>query len=1447
MKFFTINKNQSAFLVTLMILIFLGALYFFIYLPGNEKQIQEHRFSALQNIDRNIHTKIENSIGLLNNLLSSYDSSNDEGRKDLENYIREYSSNNFRLTAPQIIKLSEQKRLRDSADLDSAYTIHVNNDTREINLVFSKLKTAKADTTVYRIGMKFSFDQFIKFLLPKDVFDDYIVFSKDKAVYESFPAGFSYAIDDSLLNAKEGIGGSVMRSQLISGVDYKMFLQPVGFDASNEWIIAGLLSNKHYQKEKTQLPTQMVLLLATIMLIAMVAFPWLKLYQMGSKDRLTIFDGIASIFISMILMSLIFFVFFNYNVRFRPPLNKDPKTNLATAVHEAFKSELDTVYKKLQQFDGLVKPGTKDIVNLGKDAITYADGIIPAESTAIKSIAAGIKLNQVFWLNKKGDEVINWTADNMNAPHGNFKSRAYFNKIEADKAYISGNNKGDGFFLEQVISWTSGTFRSVISKKSKMSTPDSLMVVALSFNFKSLSQVILPTGYLLAVSDNAGNVLYHSEPTRNLNENLLKVFSKSDKLKSCLDAGVQGDFATKYYGNDYEVQVKPVDGLPYFIVILEDAVYSETKDMEIYSFTFSMLFFFFGFLVLQLLAIFLVSAKRSFFKKQLMDTSWIGPKISSQREYVLATVFNAIVILLLMLFFNLSSFLQYIFVLLFSVTAVPMFLNGIFARRYGIEKKNILQFKKLTNYCMAAFMILINVVAFKMLSVSHFFGFVGYEVLVLLTGIGLYSIRSSIFNLAIRLRQSRKYGLLLGSWNYVNSFTLMAFSRLIVTSGLPIVFFYISAHNFEQNLAIRYKQLNFANQLLGKFAGTSPDSIVNAVDKWKGVYYDSSFIWKVSVVDKDEALKESNVKPYTAEELNSIRCLSLFRLHLTDKSVSEDKFYTPGAEDRSFFYNHLLKESAARGSGTVTYRQSAEPGRYLKFQSENLNYHYPSVFQSNGFNAAIFWFLFIGVLVGFYFIIYSIVKKLFSLNLPDLEVWKKMDNEILVNKTYEQPLFVIGLPGSGKKNYLLNKIRNGEIKIDNDTPYHFNHPEIERNNVFIAELINIPSTGREDDEKMIWEEYCKQIFDKKNRLIIVNHFEYNIQDPLSNRYKLEFLERLFLENKYRIVILSTIHPVAFLDSAMEHHFQPEDKSTPGQDLERWHVLLGHYRIVVLPLQLGLSLPADPGFSGRIIQKNTQIGIPDIDVKIKDTDIKIDMVDDGRFILPIRPMPFTMEVSSEGYNSREIVVNDISDLKIIELEPGPSFKSAKLIRQETHHTYFLKKAQAPAFRAGRGLSESTRIAKFDELAFKLQVSSHYFYMYIWQSLTKEEKFLLYDLAEDNLVNAFDDYNLSMLIAKGVVIRPDGTLKLFNKGFRNFILTAIGNSEAIKIKNQIKDNGNWNTLKNPLQLIILAILGFLLVSQEEAFAKLITYVATLGAGVPVVLKLFTLFDKTEKQAS
>lgn len=120
-------------------------------------------------------------------------------------------------------------------------------------------------------------------------------------------------------------------------------------------MVTGLLSNKNYQQEKNQLPSQAVLTLLTIVFIVIVAYPWIKLYQMGNTDRLTFTDGIATAIVSMLLMSLLFFSFVKYNIVFRPDNNPDSKEILAKQITLAFKNETDSVYKKIHLYNEKVK------------------------------------------------------------------------------------------------------------------------------------------------------------------------------------------------------------------------------------------------------------------------------------------------------------------------------------------------------------------------------------------------------------------------------------------------------------------------------------------------------------------------------------------------------------------------------------------------------------------------------------------------------------------------------------------------------------------------------------------------------------------------------------------------------------------------------------------------------------------------------------------------------------------------------------------------------------------------------------------------------------------------------------------------------------------------------------------------------------------------------------
>ncbi|MEO8766182.1 MAG: cache domain-containing protein [Ginsengibacter sp.] len=1361
---FSFSRNHAAVLITLMFVIFLGATYFFIYVPDNEKVLQEQRFRTLQNIENNIHEKIENSIALMNNLLK------DTLDPEYIRYLSDQSKSHFTLMLPA----HQTEKFPVKKINDSGYIINVNNLNREITLLLTKRNINGTDTTNYSMAMKWSFKQFMEFL-PQNIFDQYIIFSNKEIVYETFPSGIS-DFKDSLLDNKNGFVTSAVKGLNVSGKDYRLFSQPVNITPKDKWVITGLLSNNRYQQERNQLPVSIVILLVTVLIIIIVVFPWVKLYQMGNKDRLTIIDGISSIAVSMLLMSLLFFTFFKYNALMRPDISPNSKDTLATQITTAFQKEIDTAYQKLQSFDDFLKNHyalfSNDIVNLDKENIEYrklvnGNGSNRDSLKALLEIARTINLYQVYWLDTNGTEKINWTTEGMNAPHGHFKTRDYFKKITPATVYTLHNDTNQKFYLDQLISWTSGSFRSVVSFSSKV---PGQAVAAMSFNMRSLNKPVLPEGYGFAIIDNNGKVRYHSNPSSNLNENLVEEFSESEKLTSCLKARTEGVFETKYFSTEYTVAVKPIERLPYFIVIFEDTSYKETRDMEIYSFTFSMMLLLFGFLILQLFIIFLVSSKRSFFKKQLYDTSWIGPKKISHNEYNLATLTNVIIILLALSFFHLSTFLAYLYILMFSVIFISVFLTGLFARRYKrLSQQANYQFKITTLRWLFIICVIINVAAIRTLDNNNLAVLLIYELLIVLVGWICYKFGSNILKGVNRLTGNS----LLSKWNYAQSFSLMALTRLIITSGIPVVFFYITSYDYEQNISIRYRQLQYANKLLDILSDKQLTGINSNDNFAKGFYYDGAWIKNIDTVSLYTNDKKINTPhTYSHEENITAKILGLFRVNFTDNAINEEKFFTAHEADTLFFFNPLLKDACKNDSATITLRHTRQPGQYLKITASGLNYKLPSVFSNASFNGFVFWVLFFVALVTFYFIIYSVISKLFCLGLPDLSALKDVDEKILTNPILNGLLFVIGLPGSGKLSIIKEKIEKGEI-LNNETPLVYKEDDDASSNVFIADFINIPGNGDDRESGTEWKTFKANVYNKKNKLIIINHFEYNIKDPVANRIKLNFLQGLMLDNNCKIIVLSTIHPVAFLDSVVTQPAKGTEKPESIQDFEKWNILLGHYRIIVLPLQR-----------------------------------------------------WTIDIDKPFQTSHEEI--------------------SKEIYKETRYTHFLGKLHDDTIAIAKDLLEKKIPVNPDELALVLQVSSHYFYMYIWQSLTKEEKFLLYDLAEDNLVNSFDDYNLNMLLAKGVIVRMDGTLRLFNKGFRNFILTAIGNSEAMKIKNTIKDNGNWSRLKNPLLILVLAILTFLLTSQQEAYSRLITYVAALATGVPMIIKLFSIFDKNSPKS-
>ena len=174
----------------------------------------------------------------------------------------------------------------------------------------------------------------------------------------------------------------------------------------------------------------------------------------------------------------------------------------------------------------------------------------------------------------------------------------------------------------------------------------------MGYTITSLDSVIMPDGYQFAIIDESSEVRYHSRPQFNLNQNLKAELTDSSTLVSCIEAKSNASFQGEYFGRRYNIKIKPLPNLPYYIVVLEDLEYNDTRDMEAYAFTLSMLLCLLVFLIIEVSAVFFASSKRSFFKKQFFETSWIGPKTGSHGKYNLAILTNLFIIGLMAIFFG---------------------------------------------------------------------------------------------------------------------------------------------------------------------------------------------------------------------------------------------------------------------------------------------------------------------------------------------------------------------------------------------------------------------------------------------------------------------------------------------------------------------------------------------------------------------------------------------------------------------------------------------------------------------------------------------------------------------------------------------------------------------------------------------------------------------------
>jgi hypothetical protein len=1373
-KLFSISRKQVTILITLVAVVAAGALYYLSYIPNNEEHLNEQHFRWLQKTDANIRAKMLGNDTLLSNLLQAYIDSNNKNQ-NVEDYISHYPIGDATLAAYKTDSLdsSGKKTLTQTKKPkpDTSGTQFILDWDSSMNKLKLSAVKKEQDGIEYTVQIKYDFEKFIAPLLIPGLFDHYIIFYEGRYIYEDFHSGLGYnqKEEDSLLKTGKAMTGANIIDQKVGGIDYKIFFQPVNFFNDKKLLIAGLLSQKEMNAEKKQLPPGIAVLTITIGLGILLFLPWIKIYFQGKYDKVNLRDAAESVVVAKLLISLIVLLFFTYNYSFRPDIENRSKNLLADTVAERFNKEIKMAEACLVSFDSVMNHDSMfyDIINLGTDSgkFTKHEEIfnlsayeqIP-QKDILKNICNKLEYFEINWLDSNGKLKYGWTKSAQNNIHATYKDRNYFKKIKNDGTISLGTRPGDSFALDQVVSRTSGSFRTITSKKSVLATFDEkekrAKVVALSFMMKSLDSVIMPAGYSFAIIDESGSVRYHSKMDRNLNENLLEEFANNQELKDALHGRFIEHFNTKYYEGDYSILVKPLKDFPYFIVIMGDKSYPGIVQVETFSFTWGMILVFMIVVALDLFILIVSSSRRSLFKKQYLVTSWLWPRAGSSNEYFIAGVCNAILIVFLIIipvFHFHFNYLRYLFLLFFCIPLSTIFINSLFLYKYKIAKNEAYQrYKVRSNRYTLFFLILLNVLAWISLGFADYWLLIITEAVLVLAGLIL-------FNFYKRKTNTANDGSFL-NFGYVGSYTFMTFTRLIITSAIPAVFFYIASNNFENNLLARYRLYDYVNQLHQKFPGKIlPDTH----DFRHAIYIDGFWIDSISATTESSVCDcTKNKDSLSVSQEHAAGLFNSFGFYLEGiSSVNNDNFYKSASDDGSFCYNNFFDDVLCSNKGNRLCTD-LKSNRHLSISSKDLNYTFPSIIPHKGF---LFWLILAGALFSFYKLLSAVIRKVCSLNFEHIpfsnETGKPLQDLLGDN---EQPLmWVVGLPAIE----IADKLKQ-EVGPANTSPYlDFNNIVIDdrkSKDIKLAELKEITYLLRlksDEEKESSWDKIKSQVFENDRRFVFILNIENSLNDAGITKEKIDCIKTLLDDKRKKVVIVSEMHP-----------------SRIEEILSRKYV--------------GEQLP--------------------------DTE--------------------TIKLMNLIFNNSSVVMFPLIENDYAPPEENVDNKPIQLfLNEETRRTEFLKQLRSVLL--NQGIKKTKKFAE-DKLTLRIQMIAGNLYINIWRSLSSDEKFVLYDLALDGLVNITNTVAVSMLINKGLIVEEEGHLHIFNRSFRHFIVSSVDDKEIAHLQAMNKRHSNWSNLQGPLLLVVLATFIFLAIAQEGLYSKIIGVVTGIAAGIPALLKLLSV---------
>src|SRR6266540_6659973 len=355
-------------------------------------------------------------------------------------------------------------------------------------------------------------------------------------------------------------------------------------------IVCGLVPTATLTERRFAVSLSTMLIIAGVLLMIVVSWPFLKLTLIGNRQRVRLLDVLLLGTSSLLVLSIgTLYLLDSYAyTRLKTHIDEGLQT-FSEAIQSNMRKEIAAAYSQLRGLQSAARAESRADSRVLVDVLQKH----PDPDFSFYPFFDTFSLIDSGGFQKK-----KWSIHPrfQSPPLIPVKDREYFLRVIENQTWSlpseCNSHRKDGscetwlpeidrFALESIRSTTRMNTQAVLAIPND-SPVDDLPVAALAFPMISLIKPVVPPGFEFAVIEDKdnGRVLFHHDDRRNLIEQFFLETDMNRRLRSVIAARRAELMDLRYWGQDYRAYAAPLRGFPWSLVTLyeKDMVRSVNVD-----------------------------------------------------------------------------------------------------------------------------------------------------------------------------------------------------------------------------------------------------------------------------------------------------------------------------------------------------------------------------------------------------------------------------------------------------------------------------------------------------------------------------------------------------------------------------------------------------------------------------------------------------------------------------------------------------------------------------------------------------------------------------------------------------------------------------------------------------------------------------------------------------